>query len=379
MTDDGRRKTGKISTGSVVYILLGILIVASALVLSSKLTADREDRLRTEAGSLADEVAAGPRVRIARAKRGPGERSVELIGEARPYNQATLYAKVSGYLREIKVDYGDRVSAGEVIAVIESPELDRQYDAAIADMNNREIEAKRAWALLPRGISIEEAQNREAAYQVAKATAASLEAQRQYEVIRVPFAGVVTARFADPGALLQNATTTQTAALPLVTISQVDRLKVYSYSDQRNASFIQVGNPAEIYDVTRPEARVHAQVSRTSVQLNPNTRTLLVEFDVDNKNGTLVPGSFIRVLLTLKTPVYVIIPVEALVMQGDFPFVAVVNDRNRVNFRKVSIAHSDGKIARLSSGVEEGERVALSLSAGMPEGQLVQPVETDAQ
>ncbi len=377
MTGGDPEKTERRRIGSLIYILLGILIVASAFLMSSKLKADREARLQVETDGLAADIKAGPAVKFVTAKRGPGERSVELTGEARPYNQATLYAKVAGYLREIRVDYGDRVTEGQVIAIVDAPELDRQYEAAVADAKNKEIEAQRAWTLFPRGVSIEETQTREAAAQIAKATAASLEVQKQYETILAPFSGIVTARFADPGALIQNATTTQTASLPVVTVSEVDRLKVYAYGDQRNASFIHVGNRAEIYDVTRPEVRVPATVSRTSVQLNFTTRTLLIEFDVDNKEGTLVPGSFIRVSLMLKTPVYVIVPAEALVMRGDSPFVAVINDNNHINFRQVSIAYSDGATARLSSGVNEGERVALNLSAGMPEGQQVRPIDAD--
>lgn len=377
--DESQKQTGS-RKGTVIYVIFGLLVVGVALLLSASLRAERETYLASETRQRTASVKAGPKVKYVTAQTAHPERVIEVVGEARPYNQATLYAKVSGYLREVRVDYGDRVTQGQVLAVIESPELDRQYEAAVEDSKNKENEAKRGWTLLPRGgISIEEAQSRETAAQMAKAVAASLLAQKQYEIIQAPFAGVVTARYADPGALVQNAQTTQVASLPVVTISQVDKLKVYAYSDQRNANFIKVGDAAEIWDATRSESRFPATVSRTSVQLNATTRTLLLQFDVDNKQGVLVPGSFVRVALTIKTPPRVAVPAEALVYRMGDPYVAVIAEGNTVHYRSVAIAFSDGKTVRLMSGVEAGERVALNLGAGVAEGERVRPVSAERQ
>lgn len=361
---------------SLTYVFFGILLVAITLLVAVKLRASREAAFRADAQARESSIKAGPKVNYVSVRLAPPQRTIELVGEVRPYLQSTLYAKLSGYLREIRVNYGDDVTEGQVLAIIESPELDRQYDAAVEDARNKEVLAKRGSVLLPqKAISTEDAQNRDFAAQISKATAASLQAQKDYEIIRAPFAGIIAARYADPGALLQNATTTQTAALPLVTVSMVDKLKVYAYSDQSNANYIRVGDHAEIWDVTRSEEKVPATVSRTSVQLNARTRTLLLQFDVDNKKRTLVPGSFVRVGLVIRTPPRVEVPVEALVYRaGGNPYVAVITEKNTVAFQQVAIAFSDGKTARLASGVQEGERVALSLGAGVIEGQEVRPV-----
>jgi membrane fusion protein, multidrug efflux system len=378
MTDEEPRNSGKGRTGHFVYVLFGILVVGLALLLSVRLRAERLANIQSQTEERQAVVKAGPRVGFVIAGLAQPHRSIEVVGEARPYNQATLYAKLSGYLREIRVDNGDRVTEGQVLAIIESPELDRQYDAAVEDLKNKEIQAKRGWGLLAqKATSLEDAQNRETAAQTARSNTASLLAQKEYEIIRAPITGIVTARFADPGALLQNATTTQTAALPLVTVSQVDKLKVRAYSDQNNANYIKVGDQAEIWDATRSDTKVPAVVSRTSVQLNPNTRTLLLEFDVDNKQEVLVPGSFIRVSLKIGTPPRVEIPANALVFRSGNPFVAVITDQDTVNLRPVVIAYSDGVHVRLASGVKEGERVAVNPGAGISEGSKVQPVKTD--
>lgn len=380
MGSDDSPKTVKRGKGSVIYAVFGILLVSAVLFLSISLHADRQANLLADAQAREAAAKAGPLVRYITAGMAPPERAIELVGEANPYLQATLYAKISGYLREIHVDYGDKVTEGQVLAIVENPELDRQVDAAMEDAKNKEAEAKRGWTLFPqKAISIEDAQTRETAARMSRAEAASLLAQKEYEIIRSPFAGVVTERFADPGALLQNASTTQTAALPVVTVSLVDKLKVYAYCDQANANYIQVGNAAEIRDVTRSEEPVPATVSRTSVQLSAKTRTLLLQLDVDNRKGLLVPGSFVRITLKIKTPPRVQIPVEALVYRTGDPYAAVITKENKINFRQVVIAVSDGKTARLMSGVREGERVALNLGAGVGEGDVVRPIEAKAK
>jgi membrane fusion protein (multidrug efflux system) len=300
---------------------------------------------------------------------------VILSGEARPYATVTIYAKVSGYLRDIKVDRGDRVSRGQLMAVIESPELDRQYDAAVADAHSKRLFADREKLLIKDGVvSQQDYDNAEAAARTAEATAASLRSQKEYELIRAPFNGTVTARFVDPGALLQSATTNQTAALPVVVLSQTDRLRIFVYLDQKIAAFVKVGNQAVITDAARPEVQSEARVSRISGELDPRTRTLLVELDLDNRTGQFLAGGFVQVSLTLKSPSYAQVPVEAVFLKGEKSYVGVVGSDNRVTFRPVTVADSDGKMMLIATGLAEGARVILNPGIGISEGELVQTV-----
>lgn len=148
--------------------------------------------------------------------RSDAERSVSLSGEARPYASVTLYAKVSGYVREIRVDKGDMVRRDQVLALLDSPETDRQYDAALADAHSKRLFTDRNSSLLKEGVvSQQDYDSAEAAARTAEATAESLRILKGYEAIHAPFSGTITARFVDPGALVQSATANQTAAQPV--------------------------------------------------------------------------------------------------------------------------------------------------------------------
>src|SRR5690242_17333576 len=270
----------------IIAALAGVVLIAT----SRKAEADREEKDR------AGEIAKGPRVRVARAEMSPPVRKLELQGEARPFAQATLYAKVSGYLKEMRVDKGDVVKPNQIVAVIQAPEIDRQYEAAVADASYKKANARRAAELAKPGVvSVAEAETQVGVAQVADAQVATLAQQKSYEVLRAPFAGTVTARFADPGALVQAATGAQTGALPLVTISTPEKLRVYVYVPQRDAAFVKVGDKALITTPDHAELRVEGNVTRLSSELDSRTRMMLVEVDVDNRDGKIVPGSFVTV------------------------------------------------------------------------------------
>jgi RND family efflux transporter MFP subunit len=355
----------------------GVAAVALAVVL---IFVSRSSHAKSEAAARQSAIQAGPRVRVLRATRSAGARQLQLEGEARPFNSVTLYAKVSGYLRELRVDRGDAVEANQVVAVIESPELDRQYEGALAEARNKEAIHKRSQALLPSGVvSIQEADVARANAEVARAAVETLKTQKSYEVLRAPFQGMVTARFADRGALVQNATSSQTSALPVLTISQVDRLRVYVYIDQRAAASVRIGDAAEIRPPERPDIRRNGKISRLSGQLDPKSKTMLAEIHLDNKDQAIVPGSFVSVSLGTSTPQWVEIPVEALVFRGKDAFVAVVDGEQRVRYRPVRLADQDGAKAQLLEGLSEGELVALNVGESIADGDKVQPVPAESR
>jgi len=358
-----------------VLFLIGVILIIAALVISGILIEKRKHYLARETRERSAASGSGQRVRVVPATRSQGIRTVTLVGEARPFAAVTLFAKVSGYLKEIRVDKGDHVRAGQLLAVIESPELDKQYEAAIVDAQNKRKDAERAKTLVEKKyISLQDADHAEADAKVAEANAEALRTQKDYEILRAPFDSTVTARFADPGALVQSAVNAQTTALPLVALSQTNKLRIYVYLDQRDASFVRLGDSAEIYDSARPEVRLPAVVSRVSGELDPKTRTLLTELDLDNKQGLILAGSFVQVSLALRTTPLVEIPADALLSKNETALVAVVSDDNKASFRTVSIADSDGKMVRLTSGLSEGELVILNPGFGISEGMRIEPV-----
>ena len=356
------------------FFSAGVLLVVVTAVALLALIGKQKISVTTETKNLETASEAGQPVRVVTAARAKEERQVVLSGEARPYASVTLYAKVSGYIQEIRVDKGDKVRADQILAVIDSPELTRQYDAAVADAKNKRLDAERALQLFNTGaVSSQSFHGSETTAEIAEKNAASFLAQKDYLTVRAPFSGAITARFVDPGALVQGATAAQTSALPVVTLSETNRLRIYVYPDQRIASLVQVGDRAEISDTARPDVKLTAAVSRTSGELDLKTRTLLVEIDCDNRDGLILAGSFVQVTLSLRMPRQVEIPTQALIIRGNKTLVGVITPDNKVNLRPVEIYESDGKTARLSSGVQEGEKVALNLGHSVEDGQMVQP------
>ena len=373
MKDDGGQNP---PGGGRLFVFFGLLLVVSVLALFCTLRWKKETHLQHELKARKKVEKAGPLVEVARAIRVPEVQTVELPGEARPYLSVTLYGKVSGYLKEMKVDRGDKVKLNQVLATIDTPELDREYEGAVADAKNKRSIAKRNKELLPKGAaSAEYAETTEAQAQMAEARAASLQAQLEYKLLRAPFQATVTARFADPGALVQAATSSQTTALPIVTLSDLDRLRVFVYPDQKTAAIVRIGDKAEVWDVARPHTKIPAAVSRTTGQLDIQTRTLTVEVDLDNREGLILPGSFVRVSLSLKSPPCVEVPAQALVSRGETQCVCVVSPENRITIHPVTIFQSDGRMVKLTDGLSEGERVVLNLGSTLVDGERVQPVE----
>jgi RND family efflux transporter MFP subunit len=361
--------------GSAGLYLAGILAVLIAGVMAFFLFTRQRTQVEAATERLTAEGQKGPSVEVAIAHKVAGSDTVRLIGEARAYQSAILYAKVGGYMRSISVDKGDSVHANQVIAVIESPETDKQYQAAIADAHNKELIANRAGTLVKKQmISQQDADQAAADAAVSQANLEQIGTLKSYEQLRAPFSGTVTARYSDPGALIQNAATSQTSALPLVEVSETSRLRIYVYVDQAHAPFVRNGNAVTIVDQANPRLKVVARVTRTSGAIDPKTRTLLVEIDLDNPHNRILAGSFVQVELKIQTPRYVEVPSDALIVRGAQTFVAVIAPDNTVKFAQVAVAEQTGETARLFSGLEEGERVARSLGERVPEGGKVQPV-----
>jgi RND family efflux transporter MFP subunit len=298
-----------------------------------------------------------------------------LQGETHPFASVTMYGKVAGYLGEVRVDKGDQVRAGQLLATIVSPELDQQVTAARADARNKRRQAHRMQSLAGPGVvSTQDVDSATASADVAEAQEAALRTQDAYRTLRAPFAGTVTARFADSGALIQSAAGAQAGALPVVTIANTKRLRIYVYLDQASAAFVKVGDAADVRVAERPGWARPAKVARLSGELTPRTRTMLTEIDVDNADGALLPGSFVEVEIKIQMPSLVQIPAEALVTRGTQTLATVVDDNGRLHFRPVRLADHDGEFARVLDGIQPGDMLALNVGETVDDGSLVQPV-----
>ena len=316
MSDPQTAGTESTALSPLTKIGAGVLVVG-AIVIAVLFSVSRNRALAVESSRRTSDATAGPIVRAVEAVRSAPTHHLSLLGEARPYASVTLYAKVSGYLKWIGVDKGDRVKADQVVAIIESPETDASWNAATADHAQKALTASRLKQLLDQKFASREETDLAAADEaVSRERLASLAQQKEFEKLKAPFNGTVTARFADLGALVQNAASSQTSALPVVTVENTDSLRIYAYLDQTDAASVRVGLPAVLTMTERAGERIAVKVARTSGELDARTRKLLVEFDVDNRTGrAIVPGSFVHVEIDVPAAVLTEIPSEALVMR----------------------------------------------------------------
>jgi RND family efflux transporter MFP subunit len=355
------------------YTFSVIAIIAAALVVSyfhfarnQEITAVREAK-----AIVADR---GPRIEVVTTKAGPTQRSIKLLGDVRSGATTTLYSKISGYLKNAPVDKGDKVEAGQIVAEIESPELDQQYAGASADLVNKRRNLARLKGLYEKGNTTQVAMlQAETDALVAENNVAVLATNKSYQIVRAPFAGRVTARFADPGALIGNAQTNFVSAMPMLTISDDTKVRVYAYLQQADVPYVRVGDQAEVADASNPERKKTSTVTRMTGELDAKTRTMLIEIHLDNQDGFFVPGSFAYVTLTVAVESYPQIPVTALLTRGNESLVAVLEDEV-VRFRPVKVASTDGAIVSLLDGLKPGERIAINVPDEVTNGSRIQPI-----
>jgi membrane fusion protein, multidrug efflux system len=355
-----------VAGASMVVVAIGLVVALSAA---------RRSSFAKEAHARVAAVDAGPVVRVTTVSPGGGNRRLELTGESRPFLSVTLYSKVSGYLKDVRVDKGDKVRRGEILATVESPENDAAYASATADALNKRVIAGRDSQLIGQKlIAPEEAETAESDAEQAEAHASAMKTFKEYELLRAPFDGVITGRFADPGALVQNAQDAQAGALPVVSVGTTDSLRIFVYVDQRDAADVQRGTPVTIQDPSRPGAQLTGSITRYTGELDPDTRTLLAEIDVPNHKGLFVPGSIVDVTLDVHAPPYLHVPAAAVFAEGTKNYVAVVTPQNRLMMREVHVVENDGEIVHfMSDSVKTGNRVALDVGNSVPNGSKVQP------
>jgi RND family efflux transporter MFP subunit len=355
-----------LALGVGLVVTVGVAVVLIALGKRHALEARRRER--------SEKVDLGPVVQVARTLPGPATREVRLTADVRGFYQTTMYAKISGYVREVRVDKGDRVKRGQILGVVESPETDEALAAAeYTDVLRRKVH-RRTDLLAPDVLAEQDLDVAASDLGVSGAAVKGARAMKRYEVLQAPFDGVVTARYVDPGALMPAATGGTQADLPFVDVDRTDVVRVVVYPSQDLASFIRVGDPALVWQNERPALRVPSTVARTSAALDARTRTMLVEIDVDNRAAGILPGTFASVELHVATTPSPIVPVEALVVRGGKNMIAKV-EADHVHLAEIDVGTTDGRTLHVLRGIAPGEMVALDLPVDVPDGAVVQPQE----
>ena len=376
---DAETMTEPTQTGARNLYVLGILAVLFIGGYSVFIYTQRRAVASAARAHLQAVLAQGPRVLVTPAGHLGGPRTVTLPGDVRAIKQVTLYAKVSGYLKTIQVDKGDSVKAGQVLGVVESPETDNQVLAAQADLTQKTLVEARYKSLVGKGVvSAQEMEKAQADVESATADVARLQALQGYEIIRAPFNGVVTARYADPGALLPAATGTSQNVQPLIDLVDMSRMRILVSVGQAEAPYVHAGDMVEIFGDTQSLLDRSAPITRVARSIDPRTRTMLAEIDLDNNQGELYPGLFVHVAMHIKPLGGLTIPADTVVLRNGKTHVPVVTD-NRVAYRLVRLGDHDGMTARVLDGLREGDLLGRNLGDEISDGARVQPIRRDGQ
>lgn len=317
--------------------------------------------------------------------------TLDLPGRFEAYARASIYARVSGYLKNWKADIGAPVKAGQLLGEIETPDLDQQLLQARANLASERASlelatttATRWQGMLESGaVSRQEVDDkngdlaaREAMVKAAQANVDRIVATKGFTRIVAPFDGVVTARTTDTGALINAGGSGQ----PLFEVSDTRKLRLYVNVPQNYAASIKPGTQANIGVPEHPGKIYAATVESSSQAVDAASGTTLVQLAIDNAAGELLPGGFANVSLNLPMDVVTLsVPASALIFDQAGVRVAMVASDNRVALKPVSIARDLGKTVELSAGIKAGDRVIESPPDGIADGDAVNVVQAPAR
>lgn len=376
-----------VSRGRVIIVAIVVLIAAALLVAFGILGRVRADRqVADDTDSLAE-----PTVLVAKPSRGQPAQEVVLPGNIQAFTDSPIYARTNGYLKKWYFDIGAHVRKGQLLAEIESPEIDQQLAQARADLataeanaGNAQTNAKRYNDLLKSdAVSQQEvdAFNTQAASTstvVKSAQANVVRAQELvgFEKIVAPFDGVITARNVDTGQLISAG-----SGAELFHLASINKLRVYVNVPQVYARAAVPGVMADLTFAETPGKKVQARLVRTSAQIDPVSRTLLAELEADNRRGELMPGAYAQVHLKMKEGAQTfVVPVSALMYRSEGLRIGTVVDGNKARLVAVTLGEDDGKTVQVVSGLDANSQVIEDPPDSLVGGELVKvsPQRPDA-
>jgi len=405
-----RSQIGQVTARSRL-LYTGLSIIGLALLSLSSSCSNSSDK---------NVQASGPRLTVGVTKviRKSLGRDITLSSELVPFQEIDVYAKESGYVKSLLVDYGTHVKAGQVMAILEIPELQAQLEQDQAEIKNASNQVIRAQHELARyqaqykalhlqytrlsgvfqsqpGIvaqqEVDDAQGKDlaASSQVDAGQAALEAAQSQlaatkaklmhdqtlfdYSKITAPFSGVVTQRYANLGTLVQAGTNSSTQAIPIVRLSQDDLFRLVIPVPESYVPYIRVGDAVDVH-VPSLNRTFPGKVARSSVDVREDTRTMHTEVDVRNRDHVLVPGLYAEADLVLEHKEDIpTIPLQAVNHQGDKTTVYVVTGSNELEDRPVSLGIQTANDAEVVAGLREGETIVVSDRAGLKPGEKISP------
>jgi RND family efflux transporter MFP subunit len=373
-------------SGRTAVIVIGLLLIVGAVIAVVGILHRQSDRraLAAETNSLA-----APDVLLSKAKSGSPNSEIVLPGNVLAYEDAPIYARTNGYLSHWYFDIGAHVRKGQLLAVISSPEVDQQLLQARADLATAESNAgyakntaKRYQGLLGQdAVSQQDTENFTTQAQSSNTTVKSqlanvqrLEQLTSFEKVYAPFNGVVTSRSIDIGQLIDEG-----AAKELFHMSSTDVLRVYVNVPQIYSRDALPGTKAQLTFSEYPGRSFEGTLVRTAKSIDVNSRTLLIEVDLDNRKGDLTPGAYTEVHLKVGRPVStVVIPVSALLFRKEGLRVATVEHNGSDDIAKlvpITLGHDDGDTVQVTSGLDANTQIIANPPDSVIDGEKVHVLE----
>jgi RND family efflux transporter MFP subunit len=394
MTDQSQNKSsqpeveypGKPASPSAKHGFL--LLIVAIIVVIVVVIAGVVPRMRAKAALKTEtDKSAVPTVDVIQPKQGAPHQEIVLPGNIQAFTDAPIYARTNGYLKKWYVDIGARVKAGQLLAVIDTPEVDQQLLQARADLNTAEANSNLSQITWKRyedlkntdSVSKQDVDNANGDYEAKKATEASsaanvkrLEDTKAFQNIYAPFDGVITARDTDIGQLIdQGSSTTQKE---LFHIAAIKTLRVYINVPQQYSIAAKPGLTADLTLGEYPGRRFQGTLVRTANAIDVASRTLLVEVDVNNATGELLPGAYTEVHLKLPNDIPTfILPVSALIFRAQGLQVATVDSNNKTKLVAITLGRDFGSQVEVLSGLNADDKVIVNPSDSVIDGEQVNP------
>jgi len=360
---------------------LAVLVVIGILPRLERRAALAEAKVRSEGGA---------RVSVVVPRLAPKESLLTLPGGTQAIQETTLYARTSGFLSQRKVDIGDRVEAGQLLAVIESPELDQELERTVVRLEESRANLILAQSTLKRiatliqthAVSEQEYDDQKVRVNSADASVKAGEADvrrltvlQSYEKVVAPFPGTITARNVDIGALVTSGSGSTVTSL--FSIADASGLRVFIDVPQNAAPGVKEGQDADVVVREYPGKAFPGKVVRTARTLDPATRTLRTELYLPNPEGQLLPGMYVQVKLTvIRENPGVLIPARTLVLRKEGPRVVVVTAEKRTELRAVKLGRDLGPEIEVTQGLDGKEQLVENPTDDLENGQLVRVDES---
>lgn len=376
-TDEPNRRPRR-KAGLLVGVVILVLLVAGAITIISKFSEKKALAAETERLAV-------PSVSIIHPKQEQNHEELVLPATVQAYKESPIYARTNGYLLHWYRDIGSKVKQGELLADIDTPEVDQELMQARAAQQQSEaqlglakISAER-WENLRKtdSVSQQELDQQVSGYQQAQANLAAakanvhrLDEMESFRHIYAPFSGVITKRLIDVGALINAGNSGSNREL--FDIAQVDPLRVYVNVPQTYSPLIQIGMSAFLLQGEYAGQQFEGKVVRTADAIDPATRTLLTEIDVPNPTGKILPGAYAQVHFAAKVNApRITVPINTLLFRAEGPRAAVVGADNKVHLRPVAIGRDYGSAVEIVSGLEASDQVVVNPADSLEDGQPV--------